>query len=28
MEGNIAWHYLPLSQELYEKAKSEIELML
>jgi len=28
MDGNIAWHYLPLSQDLYEKAKSEIELML
>lgn len=27
MEGNIAWHYLPLSQELYEKAKREIESM-
>ena len=27
MDGNIAWHYLPLSQDLYEKAKSEIESM-
>jgi transketolase len=27
MDGNIAWHYLPLSKELYEKAISEIEVM-
>jgi transketolase len=26
MEGNISWHYLPLSNELYEKAMNEIEV--
>ena len=25
MEGNIAWHYLPLTEELYESALREIE---
>jgi transketolase len=25
MEGNIAWHYLPLTKELYESALKEIE---
>ena len=25
MDGNIAWHYLPLSEELYKKALTEIE---
>jgi transketolase len=25
MEGNIAWHYLPLTKELYESALIEIE---
>ena len=28
MEGNISWHYLPLSNELYEKAMNEIEVSL
>jgi transketolase len=25
MEGNIAWHYLPLTEELYESALREVE---
>jgi transketolase len=28
MVGNIAWHYLPLTKELFEKASTEIEAMI
>ena len=25
MDGNISWHYLPLTEELYKSALKEIE---
>jgi transketolase len=28
MDGNIAWHYLPLSEDLYKKAITEVEEIL
>ena len=28
MDGNIAWHYLPLSEDLYKKAIKEVEELL
>ncbi|MEN9327018.1 MAG: hypothetical protein RI943_1458 [Bacteroidota bacterium] len=28
MDGNIAWHYLPLSEDLYKKATKEVEELL
>ena len=28
MDGNIAWHYMPLSEDLYKKAMKEVEELL